>query len=594
LSPWEFNRAWDADYKARITNPLLPDAVIASLPAPALLYSYSMPSPSTTLPPTTAPATLWTPFTYSLFRAIWLASVVSNIGTWMQNVAGVWLVTTLTTSALLVALMQTATSLPSFLLSMPAGALADLIDRRRLLLFTQGFMAVVAVLLGALTLMGQVSALGVLALTFLLGMGAAVNSPIWQTVTTELVPRPVLPFAITLNGVSNNIARAIGPAIGGVIIAYYSPGWVFLLNGLSFLGTWAVVYSWQRPEAVASGPAENFTGALRAGWRYVQFSPALYGVLGRTFAFSFGASAMWALLSVVVRHKLQLSSGTYGVMLSWLGAGAVTGAFLMGKAGARLNLNQRVLLGTLAFVGTNLSLALVTVVYWLYPVMFLTGIAWLMVMTSFSTTVQLNVPKWVQARVVSMYMLVFQAGLSLGSIVWGELTDHTSLELALLVTAAWMLLSMVLALPFPMRPAEGLNLEPAGHWPDPEVNGRIDPDDGPVVVMIEYLVAAADRPAFRQAVEHLIRLRRRDGALRAGVYADVAHPSLITEFFYVATWGEHQRQHHRFTKEDQAVEARVRQFHSGPEPPRVTHFLAFPNTPNIEVATPMQNLEGPQ
>ncbi|QDA60237.1 MFS transporter [Hymenobacter jejuensis] len=548
--------------------------------------------PSSTLSPDAKP-TLWTPFTFSVFRAIWIASVVSNIGTWMQNVAGVWLVTTLTTSALLVALMQTATSLPAFLLSMPAGAMGDLIDRRKLLLLTQGFMAVVAVLLGALTLLGEVSALGVLGFTFLLGIGAALNAPIWQTVTVELVPRSVLPFAITLNGVSNNIARAVGPAIGGVIIAYYSPGWVFLLNGVSFVGTWFVVYNWKRTVEAATGPAENFMGALRAGMRYVQYSPAIYAVLVRTFAFSFGASAMWALLSVVVARRLHLNSGSYGVLLSWLGAGAVTGAFLMGRAGQRLNYNQRVLLGTLVFVGTNLCLALVPSVYWLYPVMFLSGIAWLMTMTSFSTTVQLHVPKWVQARVVSMYMLVFQAGLSLGSVAWGELADRVSLELALIAAAGWMLVGMALALPFPMRQAEGLNLEPAEHWPDPIVEGGdIDPDDGPVVVMIEYQVDPADWAAFRQAASQLTRLRLRDGALRAGVFSDVANPQKITEFFYVATWGEHERQHHRFTKEDLAVETRVQQFHMGPEPPRVTHFLSFPRTTNVEVAAPYETLEG--
>ncbi|RYU81024.1 MFS transporter [Hymenobacter persicinus] len=545
-----------------------------------------MSSPATTLPE--AKPTLWTPFAFTVFRAIWIAGLVSNIGTWMQNVAGVWLVTTLTSSALLVALMQTATSLPAFLLSLPAGVMADLIDRRRLLLFTQAFMAVVATLLGALALTGQISALGVLGFTFLLGMGAALNAPIWQTVVTELVPRPVLPFAITLNGISNNIARAIGPAIGGVIIAYYSPGFVFLLNGLSFLGTWAVVYSWKRT-AVAedAGPVENFIGALRAGMRYVQYSPTLYGVLVRTFAFSFGASAMWALVSVVVARRLGLSSGHYGTMLSWLGAGAVGGAVLMGRAGSRLNFNQRVLLGSLAFVGTNAALALFTSIYWLYPVMFFSGVCWLMVMTSFSTTVQLNVPKWVQARVTSIYMLVFQAGLSVGSLVWGELADRATVSIALLGAAGWMLLSSLLALPFPMRSGENLNLDPAGHWPDPEVQGTVDPDDGPVVVMVEYEVAPANWPAFRQAAGQLTRLRLRDGALRAGVFADLAHPERITEFFYVATWGEHQRQHHRFTKEDQAVEAQVQQFHTGSAPPRVTHFLAFPKSSNIEMPMPL-------
>ncbi|WP_400192953.1 MFS transporter [Hymenobacter sp. B81] len=538
--------------------------------------------------------TLGTPFTYAMFRAIWIASVVSNIGTWMQNVAGVWLVTTLTTSALLVALMQTATSLPSFLLSMPAGALGDLLDRRRMLLVTQGFMGVVAFGLGTLTLLGEISALGVLAFTFLLGVGAALNGPIWQTVTVELVPRSVLPSAITLNGVSNNIARALGPALGGVIIAYYSPGYVFLLNGFSFVGTWLVVYRWRRPaeEAGRHGPGENFTGALRAGLRYVRYSPAIYAVLVRAFGFSMGASAMWALLSLVTAHRLHLSSGAYGVLLSWLGAGAVTGALLLGRVGARLSFNQRVLLGTLVFVGTNVSLALVRQVYWLYPVMFVSGIAWLMSMTSFSTSVQLHVPKWVQARVVSIYMLVFQAGLALGSVVWGELADRLNLEAALLLAAGWLLLSLLLAWPFPLRPAEDRDLAPAGHWPIPNVTtSGIDPDDGPVVVMVEYQVPAADQPAFRAAMAQLTRLRLRDGALRAGVFADVSRPECLTEFFYVATWGEHERQHHRFTREDALVRARVRRFHAGPEPPRVTHFLAFPRSANVEVPPPATALE---
>jgi MFS family permease len=554
-------------------------------------------NPAASLPTPGQPPTLFTPFTYKIFQAIWLASLVSNVGTWMQNVAGVWLVTTLTTSALLVALMQTATSMPAFLLSLPSGAIGDLIDRRRLLLATQGFMAVVALALGAFALSGHISALEVLGFTFLLGMGAAVNGPIWQTVATELVPRPVLPFAITLNGVSNNIARAIGPALGGLIIAYYSPGWVFLLNGVSFVGTFIVVYRWQRPVTATNGPAEHFGGALRAGLRYVQYSPAIYSVLVRCFAFSFGASAMWALLSVVVARRLHLSSGSYGVMLSWLGAGAVTGAFLMGRAGHRLNFNQRVLIGSTVFIGTNLCLALVQVEYWLFPVMFLSGTAWLMTMTSFSTTVQLHVPRWVQARVVSVYMLVFQAGLSLGSIVWGELADRLSVQTALLIAAGWVLASLVLAIPFPMRQPENLDLAPGESWTDPSLglDEPIDPDDGPVVVMIEYQVPLADQPAFRLASERLMRLRLRDGALRAGVFTDVSCPTCITELFYVATWGEHERQHHRFTRDDQVVEAEVRRFHTGPEAPRVTHFLAFPKTINLEQpAPPLQMAETPQ
>jgi MFS family permease len=339
-----------------------------------------------------------------------------------------------------------------------------------------------------------------------------------------------------------------------------------------------------------SGPAENFSGALRAGLRYVQYSPAIYGVLVRTFAFSFGASAMWALLSLVVARQLHLSSGTYGVMLSWLGAGAITGAFLMGRAGQQLSMNQRVLLGSIGFVGTNLALALVPNEYWLFPVMFVSGTCWLIVMTSFNTTVQLHVPKWVQARVVSIYMLTFQAGMSLGSVAWGELADRISLQTALLVAAGWMLASLLLALPFPIHQPEGLDLAPADSRTDPTIatstGELIDPEDGPVVVMIVYDVAPADRAAFHEAARQLTRLRLRDGALRAGVFADVADPARITEFFYVATWGEHLRQHRRFTRDDQAVEAQVRRLHRGPQPPQVSHFLAFPRAANVEVPSP--------
>ncbi|MBO2012113.1 MFS transporter [Hymenobacter negativus] len=546
-----------------------------------------MPSSS----PHATESTLWTPFTYTLFRAIWIAGLVSNVGTWMQNVAGVWLVTTLTTSALLVALMQTATSLPAFLLSLPAGVLADLIDRRQLLLYTQGFMAVVAVGLGVLTFTGSISAFGVLGFTFLLGIGAALNAPIWLTVTTELVPRSALPFAITLNGVSNNIARAIGPAVGGAIIAYYSPGWVFWLNGISFLGTWVVVYYWKREPTITSGPAERFMGALQAGIRYVQYSPNIYGVLIRAFAFSFGTAALLGLISVVVARKLHLSAGTFGVMLSWMGAGAVAGAYLLGRVGARLTLDRRVVLGALVFAGSHLALALITTVYLLYAVMFVSGIAWLMVMTSFNTIVQLNVPRWVQARVVGIYMLVFQAGASLGSLVWGELADHLSIDASLLIAAGWMLASTALALPFPMRSGEGLNLTPSEHFPDPFTGSGIDPDDGPVMVLIEYHVARADWHAFQVAAEQLKRLRLRDGALRAGFFSDVVEPSRITEFFFVPTWGEHERQHHRFTKEDQLLESQVRKYHRGPDKPRVTHLLAFPPASNVEIAAPLYALE---
>lgn len=522
---------------------------------------------------TPAPA-LWAPFAYPVFRAIWIAALVSNVGTWMQNVAGVWLITTLTTSTVLVAAMQTATSLPVFLLSVPAGALADLLDRRKILLFTQAFMATAALLLGALTLAGAASSGLVLLFTFLLGLGAALNGPTWQAIAPEVVPRAVLPSAVTLNGVSVNLARAVGPAVGGLIIARFSPGYVFLLNGLSFVGTFLVVYRWPRKAAESTVPAERFGTALRAGVRYVQFSPAIQAILVRASAFTFGSSAMWALLSLVIARRLHLESGTYGVMLSWLGAGAVTGAFVVNRINRRLGPNRRILLATGLFVGVNTCLALVDSVYPLYAVMYTAGVAWIMVMTSFNVSIQLHLPRWVQARVLSVYLLVFQGGMAFGSLVWGNLSERYGLETALLAAAGWLGLSLLLAVPFKISSAEGFDLNPALSRPDPHASAGIDPDDGPVVVMIEYRVAPEALPGFLAAFDELKRLRLRDGASRIGVFADATDPTRQVEFFTVHSWGEHLRQHQRFTQHDKTVEAAVRAFHAGPDRPVVTHFVA--------------------
>lgn len=524
--------------------------------------------------PADKPPTIWQAFQVSMFRAVWIAAFVSNIGTWMQNTAGVWLITTLADSSVLVALMQTATSLPVFLLSVPAGVIADLLDRRRLLLVTQLFMAAAALTLAVTTLLGMSTAWSVLLLTFMLGVGAAFNAPAWQTVASELVPRSLLPAALTLNGVSINAARAVGPALGGLIIAYYSPGYVFLLNSTSFLGTCWVLYQWKRPLVVSTLPSENFVSALRAGVRYVQFSPMIHAILIRASAFTFGASALWALLSLVIAHKFHLDAGTYGAMLSCLGAGAVTGALLMDYIRQVLSTNRRIIVGLIGFATATLALGFLPTVGFLYPMMYVAGVCWLLTLTSFNVSVQLNLPKWVQARVLSIYLLVFQGGMAFGSLVWGSVASRFDLETALLSAAGWLLLSTLLVIPFPIKQAEQLNLAPAQTWTDPENRANVDADEGPVVVMIEYRIDPARLPAFLKAVENLKRVRLRDGALRVGVFTDITQPERQVEFFMVASWGEHLRQHQRFTQDDVAVERMVRQFHLGPNPPMVTHFVA--------------------
>nr|WP_293838723.1 MFS transporter [uncultured Arsenicibacter sp.] len=539
--------------------------------------------PSTDQPVAARPLRLWDAFAFPLFRAIWLAAFVSNIGTWMQNMAGVWLLTTLASSQVLVALMQTATSLPVFLLSIPAGALADLIDRRRLLLMTQGFMAVVALSLGIGTLLHIIRPEAILGFTFLLGIGAALNGPAWQSLTPELVSRQVLPVALTLNGVSINLSRAIGPALGGLIIAYYSPGYVFLLNGISFGATFLVIYRWQRTPVTRTLPVEDFVTALRAGIRYVWFTPLLHAILIRAFAFTFGASALWALLSLVVARQLHMDSGVYGLMLTWLGAGAVTGALVLTRLTQQLSANVRIFMAILAFMAVNVCIGLVTSLWVLYPVLFLAGMAWLMALTSLNVSVQLNLPKWVQARVLSIYQLVFQGGMALGSIVWGTVAGQYGLSVTFLLAAGWMAVSTLLAIPFRLPVGEVRDFSPAERSTHPTFTGVIQPEQGPVVVMVEYRVRMQDQPAFLKAMEELKRLRRRDGALRGGVFTDATDPERQVEFFVVASWAEHLRQHQRLTNDDLHIQQAVRQYHIGPDRPKVHHFVA-PSEDSMPVA----------
>jgi MFS family permease len=307
-------------------------------------------------------ASPWSPLRQAVFRALWIAAVASNIGTWMQSVGAAWLMTSLTPSPLLVALMQTATSLPVFLVGLPAGTLADVVDRRKLLLVTQAWMLLAALVLGVITWAGLVSAGALLALTFLLGLGAALSGPAWQAIIPDLVEREEIAPAVALDAMGINVARAVGPAIGGLVVAAASPGAVFLLNAASFLGILVVIYRWRRTHTPSDIPPEAMLGATAAGLRYVRHAPALQTVLVRIGVFSLGASALWALLPVVARRNLGLDATGYGIILGSLGLGAVGGALLLPRLRRALPIDTLTATATLVFAGTTLALAYLRVV----------------------------------------------------------------------------------------------------------------------------------------------------------------------------------------------------------------------------------------
>src|SRR6202035_3752760 len=360
----------------------------------------------------TAGRNAWSPLSQPVFRWLWIANLASNVGTWFQSVGASWLMTTLSRSTVEVALVQAATSLPMFLLALPAGALADVLDRRRLLLVTQTWMTLAAAGLGLLTLFGGVTPWTLLLFTFLLGLGAALNAPAWQAIVPELVPRAELPAAVALASVSFNIARAAGPALAGLIVAAAGPAATFLLNAVSFVGVLAVLYRWRRAGEETVLPAERVLGAMRTGMRYVRHAPAVQAVIARGSAFILCGSSLWALLPVIASHDLHRGPTGYGILLGALGAGAVAGALALPRLQRDSSADSVVAAATLVFAGATLVLAYIRSFWLLAAAMLLAGGAWLSLLSSLNVAVQTVVPSWVRARALSVYMLVFFFGLT--------------------------------------------------------------------------------------------------------------------------------------------------------------------------------------
>ncbi|MGH7988060.1 MAG: MFS transporter [Candidatus Binataceae bacterium] len=537
----------------------------------ATFPAYSGPRPLRPEPPR---ASIWTPFTQRLFFWLWIAALASNVGTWMQNVGAAWLMTTLSASPLMVALIQTAASLPVFLLALPAGALADLLDRRHLLLFSQGWMLVAAGLLGLLTLAGTTTPAALLGLSFALGMGSALNAPTWQAIVPEIADRDNLTPAIAAFGVNFNIARAIGPALGGIIVSLLGAGANFLLNAASFLGVMAVLYGWKRVHNPGVLPTERMIGAMRTGVRYVRYSPPLRAVLMRTGAFILGASALWAVMPLIARDELGLGATGYGVLLASFGAGAVLGGSLMPQWDRYFSRDLIVAIVTVIFAAAAAALALVRSVPISCAVMAAAGASWTTTMSEFNVAAQLSVPQWVRGRALSWYQIVMQGGMTLGSVAWGAFATRWGVPAALLCSAPVIGLTMLTTIRYRLATASTLTLEPRPPMPLPEVAAEVPMDRGPILVTVEYLINLKQAAEFERAMLEWRTVRRRDGATFWGLFTDAAAPNRYLEYFLVDTWVEHLRQHERGTLADLALQAYVRSFHIGQEPPVVTHQVA--------------------
>ena len=526
-------------------------------------------------PPDASEGSSLSPFQHTTFTVLWIATVVSNIGTWMQNAAAGWLMTGLDPDPLIVSLVQVASSLPMFVFALPAGALADIVDRRRLLIVVQTMVAVLVAGFALLVWAGHVTPTSLLAFTFLAGTMAALIAPAWQSIVPLLVPRQNLQPAVALNSVGLNVSRAIGPALAGIIIAAWGLAAPFWLNAVTALGVIAGLV-WWRPPGDASArhlPAERFHGAIRAGLRHARNNPHLRATLIRAAGFFIFASAYWALLPLVARDQVAGGPKLYGMLLGTIGAGAVIGAFALPALKRQLGADKVVVAGTL---GTALALvlyALARVPATALAASFIAGVSWIAVLATINVSAQLALPGWVRGRGLSIFGTVMFGGLTLGSALWGHVAGITSLPTAHLIAAAGAALVVPLLWRWKLQTGAGVDLTPSMHWPEPMLARELEADRGPVLVTVEYRIASADRDAFLAALQRLGNERRRDGAFDWGLFEDAAVEGRFVETFLLDSWIEHLRQHERVTNADRVVQDAVNRFHVEGAP-KVTHLIA--------------------
>jgi len=516
----------------------------------------------------------WAPLAYTWFRWLWIASIASNVGTWMQNVGAAWLMTSLAPTPLLVALVQTATYLPVFLLGVPAGAIADIADRRKLLLITQGWMLVAAAILGAMTLAHVTGPWTLLWLTFALGLGSTMNGPAWQAIMPELVPKKNLPAAIALNSMGFNLARAAGPALGGLVVGAIGAGAAFILNAISFVGVLIVLFLWARkPEHVPSSPEGVWT-AIGAGMRYIRFAPAMHAVLFRSGAFVLSASALWAILPLIAKDELHSDSSGYGVLLGCIGAGSIVGALVIGRLRQLMSADILVTSAVVLYAAVNIALAFLYHFAAVSAVLLAGGLAWMAVNSTLNTAAQTSLPGWVRARALGVYLLVFQSAMAVGAMIWGEVASEYGLRTTMLLAGVAMLAGAAATVRMKLSGPREVDTTPSNHWPEPPPLVDYQPEHGPVLVTVEYLIDPNRGAEFSAAMQGVRRIRRRDGAVRWGLFEDAATPGRFIETFVVESWAEHLRQHERATVSDREIEAKAWAYLAGEGRPKVTHWLA--------------------
>jgi MFS family permease len=521
-----------------------------------------------------SPPSPWSPLRNRLFRAVWLATLVSNVGTWMNDVGSGWLMTSLSSSPAIVALVSAANTLPVMLLALPAGAIADIVDRRRLLTGVQVYFTFVIGALAVLTFFELVTPWMLLAFSFAVGAGTALALPAFAAIVPQLVGPAELPAAVALNSIGINISRAIGPAVGGLLIAAAGPWLVFALDAISSIGVLIVLMRWRSAPRQSTLPAERFFSAIRVGLRFIAHTRALQEVLIRGAGFFIFASATWALFPLVVRQELQRGPEVYGLLLTCIGVGAVAGAVLLPRVREKTTRSALVACATGLYALAALMLAHVHNLALLVAAMLATGAAWIAILASLQVSAQLALPDWVRARGLAAFAMVFTGGMALGAIGWGQVAARLGIPAALTASAVGMIAAIGLTWRFRLREGKAPDFTPSGDWAAPVLAEEPGPDSGPVLVTIEYRVDPAHRTEFIAAMSDLREMRRRNGAFAWYLFHDSAEPTRFLESFMDESWTEHLRQHERLSVADREIQGRANQYLIKGESTRSTHWLA--------------------
>ncbi|ANY84075.1 ABC transporter permease (plasmid) [Microvirga ossetica] len=513
------------------------------------------------------------PFRHHIFLAVWIASLASNFGGLIQSVGAAWLMTSIGGSADLVALVQASITLPIMLLSLVAGAIADNSDRRKLMLASQLFLLTVAVALALWTYFGVMTPWLLLAFTFLVGCGTAFNGPAWQSLVGEMVPRSDLPAAIALNGMGFNIARSVGPAIGGIIVATVGAFAAFAANAISSVGLIVVLARWHPVGTPRILPPETLGAAMAAGIRYVAMSPNLGVVLLRSAVFGFAAIGVQALMPLIARDLIHGGPLIYGLLLGAFGAGAVGGALLSARLRQALSLEVLVRIAFFSFAICAAVAGLSPFPSLTFAAMALEGAGWVLALTSLNAAVQLSSPRWVVGRALALYQMATFGGMAFGSWSWGMAAERLGTADALLMSAGVLLAGTVLGVRFPLPELKMPNLDPLNRWTEPNIALDIRLRSGPIVVTVEYVIREADVMAFLAVMAERKRIRRRDGARHWSLLRDLENPHIWIELYRVSTWLEYVRLSQRITQADAAVGDRLRALHQGPDGPHVRRMI---------------------